>query len=135
MEKGEPMKKFCLIALLLLLVVGCTKINGNDKDTENEKSSISLRFQGMKLLIKNNTKDIITIIDSDTEFLTKKNNKWVSIDETQGLTVFTTNVLSNEETELDLANRLSQINEKEVKVTIHYEHENESKEKSIVYTR
>ncbi|MFD2307798.1 hypothetical protein [Enterococcus termitis] len=129
------MKKFCLIALLLLLVVGCTKINGNDKDTENEKSSISLGFQGMKLLIKNNTKDIITIIDSDTEFLTKKNNKWVSIDETQGLTVFTTNVLSNEETELDLANRLSQINEKEVKVTIHYEHENESKEKSIVYTR
>ncbi|OJG96558.1 hypothetical protein RV18_GL002130 [Enterococcus termitis] len=59
----------------------------------------------------------------------------MSIDETQGLTVFTTNVLSNEETELDLANRLSQINEKEVKVTIHYEHENESKEKSIVYTR
>lgn len=129
------MKKFCSIGLMLLLVVGCSKISSNDKDTENEESLITLEFQGMKLLIKNDTKDIITILDSETEFSTKKNNKWRAIDETQGLTVFTTNILSDEETELDLTNRLSQIKEKEVKVTIHYEHKNESREKSIVYTR
>lgn len=39
-------------------------------------------------------------------------------DETHGLTVFTTNILSDEEAELDLTNKLSQIKEKEVKVTI-----------------
>ncbi|MGX7245046.1 hypothetical protein ACWOC1_09350 [Enterococcus quebecensis] len=127
------MKKFCLIGLLLL--VGCSKISSNDKDTKNEESMINLKFQGMKLLIKNDTKDIITILDSETEFSTKKNNKWVLSDETHGLTVFTTNILSDEEAELDLTNRLSQIKEKEVKVTVHYEFENESREKSIVYTR
>lgn len=53
-------------------------------------------------------------------------------DETHGLTVFTTNILSDEEAELDLTNQLSQIKEKEVKVTILFEYENESKTKYCV---
>lgn len=120
---------------MTLFMVGCSKFSSNDKDIENEESLITLKFQGMKLFIKNATREIITILDSETKFSTKKNNKWRSIDKTYGRTVFTPNILSDEETELDLTNRLSQIKEKEVKVTIHYEHENESREKSIVYTR
>ena len=129
------MKKFCLIGLLLILVVGCSKVNSDTKDTKDEDSPIVLKFQGMKLFIKNNTEDIITVLDSETEFLTKKNNEWELIDETHGLTMFTTNILNGEENELDLTNRLSQIKEKEIKVTIHYEYGNKSKEKSIIYTR
>ncbi len=129
------MKKICLIGLLLILVVGCSKVSSNTKDTKDEDSPIVLKFQGMKLFIKNNTEDIITVLDSETEFLTKKNNEWELIDETHGLTMFTTNILNGEENELDLTNRLSQIKEKEIKVTIHYEYGNKSKEKSIIYTR
>ncbi|EOH98365.1 hypothetical protein UAW_01546 [Enterococcus haemoperoxidus ATCC BAA-382] len=129
------MNKFYLIGLMLLLVAGCSKISSNDKDLKNEESLVTLEFQGMKLLIKNDTKDIITILDSETEFSTKKNNKWALIDETQGLTVFTTNILSEEETELDLTNELSKLKEKEAKVTIHYELNSESREESIVYVK
>lgn len=129
------MKKFCLIGMLLLLVVGCSKIGSNTKDTKDEDSPIVLKFQGMKLFIKNETKDIITILESETEFSIKKDNKWESIDETRGLTIITTNILSEEETELDLTNELSQLKEKEAKVTIHYELNSESREESIVYVK
>lgn len=129
------MKKFCLIGMLLLLVVGCSKIGSNTKDTKDEVSPIVLKFQGMKLFIKNETKDIITILESETEFSIKKDNEWELIDETRGLTIITTNILNEEETELDLTNELSQLKEKEAKVTIHYELNSESREESIVYVK
>lgn len=129
------MKKFCLIGMLLLLVVGCSKIGSNTKDTKDEDSPIVLKFQGMKLFIKNDTKNMITILDSETEFSIKKDNKWELIDEIRGLTIITTNILSEEEAELDLTNELSQLKEKEAKVTIHYELNGESREASIVYVK
>ncbi|ALS02061.1 hypothetical protein ATZ33_11900 [Enterococcus silesiacus] len=129
------MKKIYLIGMLLLLVVGCSKIGSSIKDTKDEVSPIVLKFQGMKLFIKNETKDIITILESETEFSIKKNNKWELIDETRGLTIITTNILSEEETELDLTNELSKLKEKELKVTIHYELNSESREESIVYVK
>lgn len=129
------MKKFNLIVLLLLLLVGCSKISGDTKNSKEESSIITLKFQEKKLLIRNDTKNAITILDSETEFSVKKNGKWESLDETHGLTVFTTTILSGDETELDLTQELSKIDEKEVKVTIHYEYQNENREKSILYVK
>ncbi|GGC92532.1 hypothetical protein [Enterococcus wangshanyuanii] len=129
------MKKFCLIGVLLISMVGCSKASSTDKDIRNEKAFITLRFKGMKLVINNNTEDRITVFDSETEFSIKKNKKWVLADETHGLTAFTTNILSGEENELDLTNRLSQIKEKEIKVTIHYEYKNKKYETSTIYSR
>ncbi|MGG5342893.1 hypothetical protein [Enterococcus sp. AZ192] len=106
------MKKFCLIGVLLISMVGCSKASSVDKNIENEKAFITLEFKEMKLLIKNNTDGNITVFDSETEFSIKKNKKWVLVDETHGLTAFTTNILSGEGNELDLTNRLSQIRKK-----------------------
>ncbi|MEI5994312.1 hypothetical protein [Candidatus Enterococcus mansonii] len=129
------MKKFCLVGIMLLLLVGCSKMSSHTEKKYEEEVFIDLKFQDTKLIIKNNTKDSITILDSETEFSTKKNNKWVPIDETHGLLALTTNILGDDETELDLAERLSRIKEKEVKVTIHYEIEQKEREKSIVYVK
>lgn len=128
------MKKFCLIGVLLVLIAGCSKASSVDKNIKNEKAFIILRFKEMKLLIKNNTDDNITVFDSETEFSTKKNKKWVLANETHGLTAFTTNILSGEENELDLTNRLSQTKEKEIKVMIHYEYKNKKYETSTIYS-
>lgn len=132
------MKKYVLLILFLVLVIGCSKVEKKNKNVSEIKPPIDLKFHGMNLLIDNPTDNNIVIFDSKTEFSTKKKGTWELEENNQSDLMITSSVLSKEKLEINLENTLSAIQSDEIKVTIYYSYgydSEKSKAESIIYNK
>jgi len=136
--KGLTVKKFVLLSLLIVLMVGCSKVDRRTKEVPKKEEPIVFKFDGMKLQIENHTNEDIMILDSETEYSIKKDGKWELVDSIHGDLMLTSSVLSKEKSELNLAIKLSEIQSNEIKVTVYYSNGHDSDEyeaKSIIYNK
>ncbi|WP_086313701.1 hypothetical protein A5821_001234 [Enterococcus sp. 7F3_DIV0205] len=134
------MKK--LIALLLLVLVGCseTSLLKTQEEISFEKTKsekVDFKFEGKKLLITNNSKDVLTVFESETKFSIEKNKKWILADRTTGLLAWSGGASSKTVYEYDLTNELSEIDSNKVKITVYYTFgsstEGKRHEKEMIY--
>ncbi|WYJ89236.1 hypothetical protein A5888_000955 [Enterococcus sp. 9E7_DIV0242] len=131
-----------MIILLAVLLVGCDNTEkGNEQEKESEievsgnSNSVNTQVGDVKYVVRKNeisicniSSELITLLDSDTEYFIKAEGKWIKVWINKGLLAFSSGIQSKEQIEYDLSYDLAAITPEpeigtEMKIIFYYQKE------------